>query len=79
MLSMAVIAQKMESEKPVSALVASTAAVWHQVVSTSIVFLHHHLYLAHTTNQSRAAAELWFGGDDDMVTWEPSLKPWLVE
>ncbi|KAL0055203.1 hypothetical protein WJX82_008776 [Trebouxia sp. C0006] len=24
-------------------------------------------------------AKLWFGGDDDMVTWEPSLKPWLVE
>ena len=25
------------------------------------------------------AAELWFGGDDDMVDWQPSLKPWLVE
>lgn len=24
-------------------------------------------------------AKLWFEGDDDMVTWEPSLKPWLVE
>lgn len=37
--------------------------------------------LIHGTHkkQSRAAAELWFGGDDDMVTWEPSLKPWLVE
>ena len=37
--------------------------------------------LRHGTHnkQSRAAAELWFGGDDDMVSWEPSLKPWLVE
>jgi len=35
----------------------------------------------HGTRNKRccAAAELWFGGDDDMVTWEPSLKPWLVE
>lgn len=25
------------------------------------------------------AAELWFGGDDNMVSWQPSLTPWLVE
>lgn len=70
MLFMAVIAQRMEFEKPVSAPVAS-AATWHQIALTSGVCCIN----THTC----AAAELWFGGDDDMVTWEPSLKPWLVE
>ena len=72
---MAVTAQRMVSEKRVSAvssLCCNTASTEHLV--RQAVSLASELQW-----QGAIAAELWFGGDDDMVTWEPSLKPWLVE
>ena len=72
---MVVTAQRTVSEKRVSAVsslccnIASTEHLVHQAVTLA----------SELDWQGAIVAELWFGGDDDMVTWEPSLKPWLVE
>ncbi|DBA88744.1 TPA: hypothetical protein ACH3X1_004163 [Trebouxia sp. C0004] len=77
MLFMAVIAQRMEFEKPVS---GSLPLQQHGIkLPLQAKYVAPPVIPGTCNKQSCAAAELWFGGEDDMVTWEPSLKPWLVE